>query len=1073
MRQQHAAVVRHRVTSAVGAALGLLLVAAGVLGAPQAASAMTQVDPVPSGDPGSTITAIVQNQQAGPGLWTITAPANTRITAAQSRPGTGLGQFTCTPSSDGSQALCGPAASWGAGNQVNVTLAIDPAAPGGVYSGTSTIADNGVTRETSTYSVGVTGVPLVDRLGCTVSDATMTPVFGKTQTALYTQAQPGTSLGLDSNAAAYPGVTGTYTSATSSSYSSYGVSGYGAARDWRGELAIGAQSVSNASDSSVTITLPYAQRLQFMVGGLDAPSAMDVTATGPTGAVVPSGQARSTATGAATATTQGAALHLAGDTAYTSFADPIPQKTIDVWFDQPVSSITLHQFGQGANTDGGYVITPALGCQSGTVTTPAATADPTSVAIGADDEPDVTYDVALPTTVTNGARPDDMHLLPTLTTDLAARVRALGGTLDRIAQTSASSDACSVPGDAVSSGRLAASTGALAPAESCAQTVTATITLPQDAADRTLTATTTLDSSTSAAAARTKATATRTITFPGVAAPLVVEPVGATRILPSDPVMHDFLVTNPGPGAARATTLTITNPDGLPISSCTFGDTTCTPTADGGFTIALGTIPADGSRRVHIHGEMPSGTAPGTTFAVTGSASSPSDPAAPAVSTTTFTAIAPGTPIVTAPAAGSSTRDRTPTIRGGNVPEGAVVTVRNGSETVCIATAVADGLWSCTPGAAFGYGAVRLTAVASYGGVESGTGTVAFTVLRPVAPGTGPGGSGSGGGAGGGSGTGGSGTGGAGGSGGGGSGAGGSGAGGSGAGGSGVGGGTATGSVPTAPIPGSGGSGGSGSGGSGSAGSGSGGSGGSGSGSGGSGSGSGGSGSGASGAGAGGALAMSLRFAQPSIQPGTAADLRGTLGPNQSGATVAITFQGRMTPGMVYRDVGITVGERTVPCDVATTTFSCLIPLDPSEQADVDVRVFADAVNAPATAVQQLSVASDRAAQANAMTVSTSIDRGESDTEQLADAITTFPTEFPGVMVPLLSMLLFALAAAVAGRGRTGGGGAGPGVAADGTGPGGGGTGPDGPGGDSTGPGNGTRSSTTDQSENDQFGSTA
>lgn len=162
---------------------------------------------------------------------------------------------------------------------------------------------------------------------------------------------------------------------------------------------------------------------------------------------------------------------------------------------------------------------------------------------------------------------------------------------------------------------------------------------------------------------------------------------------------------------------------------------------------------------------------------------------------------------------------------------------------------------------------------------------------------------------------------------------------------------------------------------------------------------------------------MDLRFGTQRIVPGTAADLRGTLGPNASGEAVVIDFSGRMSPGMVYRDVHVDVDGAALACEVGTTTFTCSIPLDPGQQADVTVRVYADAVNAPDTAVQQLAVASDRQAQANAVTVTTAVAKGTTEAAELADQITTFTvTEFPGAMVPLLAMLLFALAAAVATR---------------------------------------------------------
>ena len=56
---------------------------------------------------------------------------------------------------------------------------------------------------------------------------------------------------------------------------------------------------------------------------------------------------------------------------------------------------------------------------------------------------------------------------------------------------------------------------------------------------------------------------------------------------------------------------------------------------------------------------------------------------------------APAAPVITSPAAGSTTNDTTP-IFGGTAEPGSTVTVKEGTTTICIATADTNGNWSCT-----------------------------------------------------------------------------------------------------------------------------------------------------------------------------------------------------------------------------------------------------------------------------------------------------------------------------------------------------------------------------------------
>jgi hypothetical protein len=711
-----------RLQRAFAGVLGVLLVAAAVILPSAPASAMTQVGAVPSGVPGASVQAIVQNQSAGTGTWTITAPPDTSITLAQSVPAPGLGQFTCAPVNGGQQADC-QTSTWGVGNQVAITMTIDPAADAPqTVQGSSTIS--GV--ESGQFSVSI---------------------------------------------------------------------------------------VRPAPPAAPTVTAPAA-------GSESIATRPAVTGT-----------------------------KLAGDSA----------------------TVTL---------DGEPFCAPP----ADTATTWACT-PPADLAVGE-------------------------HTVTATQTDRFGQV-------------------------------------------SPPTTSTFTVLAP----------------------------ATLTITQPA-----------RTEVIPTRPVTHTVVVADSGTGEARGVVVVV-DLGGFPATTCTVDGTAvdCGTLPTG---IGFGTVAPGVSHTIALTGAAAAGTAPGTTSTITTTATSSTEPDSPVSSSAVLVVVPLNQPVITSPAAGSSTRATTPVIRGLQAVEGAVVTVRQGPTVMCTAIADSAGSWSCTPSPRFAYGAAEITATQSFGGLTSGAVTRRFTVLAPVpvppapappvtqpggttpAPGSGSGSAGGGAGApsvgsGGGPGSGGSGSTGAG-----------------------------TGSVapsapqppaPQPPAPPT------------------------------DGNGDGNDSGGTTGASAGGSLPMDLRFGAQRILPGTAADMRGTLGPNASGATVAITFTGRMSPGMVYRDVSVQVGDETVDCTVTTTTFSCLIPLDPGQRADVAIRVFADAVNAPDTAVQQIQVASNRAAQANAMTVTTAVAKGETEASQLADQITTFNvTEFPGAMVPLLAMLLFALAATVTGRRVTG-----------------------------------------------------
>lgn len=494
------------------------------------------------------------------------------------------------------------------------------------------------------------------------------------------------------------------------------------------------------------------------------------------------------------------------------------------------------------------------------------------------------------------------------------------------------------------------------------------------------------------------------------AADLDLRQAGSAQLLAGFPAVRTVTVTNRGAGEARGVTLAA-DTGGLQVPVCEVDGVAvgCDVVRAG---IDLGTLAPGASRVLRLIVAARSGITAGSTFTIAARAASTTAAVSPVDSAAVLSTIAPGAPVVDAPASGSSTTDRTPTISGRGVLPGASVTVRQGETVLCTTTGTAGRTFACTPSRAFALGAAALDVRQTYGGVESPAATTRFTVVAPpppprpggAAPAPGTGGGSAGGPVGGGAGSAGGAVGG--------------GAGGSGpAGGAAVGGGAANGTPggsatpPGSGAPAAGGAGDDGSadatgperGDDGAA----------------TGGAASGGGDGAGSTPADGPLPVALRFSAPRIVPGTAVDMRGTLGPNASSSTTLLTFTSRMSTGMVYRSVVVSVDGTPVACMVATTTFSCVVALAPGEEADVAIRVFADAVNAPGTAVQQVSVTADRSAQSNALTVTTPVARDGSEAARLADQISTFQiTEFPGAMVPLLAMLLFALAAAVAARPR-------------------------------------------------------
>lgn len=165
-------------------------------------------------------------------------------------------------------------------------------------------------------------------------------------------------------------------------------------------------------------------------------------------------------------------------------------------------------------------------------------------------------------------------------------------------------------------------------------------------------------------------------------------------------------------------------------------------------------------------------------------------------------------------------------------------------------------------------------------------------------------------------------------------------------------------------------------------------------------------------------LGMSLRFPGVEIAAGTVSAMRGTIGPNTTEESVTLTFTGTVNKGMIYRSV---IVDPDGECEVLTTTFNCTVTLAPGESANVEIRLYADPLNAPATARQQLTLGSSEPDQANSATSTINIANRAGEEAAEASFLTLDMTSFPGAFLPLLALLLFALAATETERRRRSG----------------------------------------------------
>lgn len=152
-------------------------------------------------------------------------------------------------------------------------------------------------------------------------------------------------------------------------------------------------------------------------------------------------------------------------------------------------------------------------------------------------------------------------------------------------------------------------------------------------------------------------------------------------------------------------------------------------------------------------------------------------------------------------------------------------------------------------------------------------------------------------------------------------------------------------------------------------------------------------------------MGVDIRFQSALISRGMVSTMRGTLGPNMAADPVSFTITGTVNKGMIYRSIHLDPGAN---CALSPTSFSCTLTLNPGESATIEIRLYADTLNAPPVARQQLKVDSPDPDQANAVTSAVSV---SGDNAERASLLTLDIATFPGAFLPLLALLLFALAA--------------------------------------------------------------
>ncbi|MCY1001153.1 DUF4215 domain-containing protein [Myxococcus sp. MISCRS1] len=204
--------------------------------------------------------------------------------------------------------------------------------------------------------------------------------------------------------------------------------------------------------------------------------------------------------------------------------------------------------------------------------------------------------------------------------------------------------------------------------------------------------------------------------------------VGATETAPPATIIVELtppttpVITGPANGSTVST--------GTPPISGTSAPGTTVTVREGTTVVCTATTDASGNWSCTPTTPLPDGSHTLTATAVTpeGSTSETSAPTTFIVDTT-----APGAPVISGPAGGSTVSTGTPPISGTSEP-GATVTVREGGTVVCTATADASGNWSCTPTTPLSEGPHTLTATATDGAGNTSppSAPVTFTVSTTV-----------------------------------------------------------------------------------------------------------------------------------------------------------------------------------------------------------------------------------------------------------------------------------------------------------------------------------------------------
>ncbi|WP_167131060.1 DUF11 domain-containing protein [Paramicrobacterium chengjingii] len=481
-------------------------------------------------------------------------------------------------------------------------------------------------------------VSFSDRLGCGVSDAAVTPVFGFQGSGA---ASNGASYSPATEISAYPGVTGTINGvAGGAQYTTYSPDGYGS--QYRGTDALGFPSVVAGKAMTLTIDLPHSQAVEFTVGGIQSPSVIDVAGSLDGTAVTPDTTVRGG--GNTSASVVGNSAHVVGG-AISGLPDEQDKYAADVWFSSPVDQITLQLSASGSGSDAGFLVTPPVACQSGDVALSSSGVGEPTVA----DSGEVSYEVPLTATVDNTSESTGAALYPAVTGDLAQAFDEQGVTLNSLTQTSASSQACALAAGADGSGALISSPGALEPGETCALEMLASVSMSQSANDRTVSLSTTLASSTDANHRMKSTSDPLQLVFPGIQSDLSVSAGASARAEPGETLERSTTVTNAGPGAALDTVVSIDYPSGATLSDY---PSSCTLNAS--LECAVGDIAPGDDVEIAYSMTLSESLADGSSLPVTSTATSAGQPEPVSDDYTVTIAVPPVPPGPGAPPPGSS-----------------------------------------------------------------------------------------------------------------------------------------------------------------------------------------------------------------------------------------------------------------------------------------------------------------------------------------------------------------------------------------------------------------------------------